>query len=115
MSENGGDVLEILLDRREAPRGLVHADANCRIGEDSFMGVARNLSEEGLFIETSWSPIAGHKVEVELCFRGYPMVLRLRGEVARVERDGARGVGVRLIGIDAAARAELRNWFSTDR
>jgi len=115
VSGGGGEVLEILLDRREASRGLVQADATCQIGDDAFIGVARNLSEEGLFIETAWSPAAGNKVEIDLSFRGYPMVLRLCGEVARVERDGAQGVGIRLIGLDAAARVELRNWFSTER
>lgn len=115
MSETGGDVLEIMLDRRDASRGLVLADATCKIGEESFIGVARNLSEEGLFVETAWSPDAGNKVEIDLSFRGYPVVLRLHGEVARVERDGARGIGIRLVGLDAAAREELRNWFSTER
>jgi hypothetical protein len=115
VAKSGGEVLEILLDRREASRGIVDAEATCQIGDEAFIGVARNLSEEGLFIETSWSPSAGNKVEVDLAFRGYPVVLRLRGEVARVERDGARGIGIRLVGLDAAARDELRQWFSTDR
>ena len=114
MSELTGEVLEITLDRRDKNRGLVQADATCRIGEESFIGTARNLSEEGLFIETSWQPRTGNKIEMELAFRGFPMVLRLRGEVARVEHYGVRGLGIRLIGLDAAARRELRNWFSVD-
>ena len=114
MSEQRGEILEITLDRRDKSRGLVEADATCCIGEESFIGKARNLSEEGLFIETSWQPHMGHKIEMDLSFRGYPMVLRLRGEVARVERYGAHGIGIRLIGLDAAARDELRNWFSVD-
>ena len=114
MSERN-EVLEILLDRRETSRGLVQADATCRIGEESFIGTARNLSEEGIFIETTWKPRAGNKIDIELAFRAYPMVLRLRGEVARVEQFGVHGIGIRLVGLDAAARRELRNWFSTDR
>ena len=114
MSEPRGEVLEILLDQRDASRGLVCADATCQIGGDTFTGIARNLSEEGLFIETSWAPDTGHKVEIDLAFSGHPVVLRLCGEVARVERDGARGIGIRLVGLDAAARDELCNWFSAD-
>jgi hypothetical protein len=72
-------------------RWLVNAEATCKVGEDSFIGVACTLSEDGLFIETAWLPREGSKVEVELSFRGYPMVLRLAGEVARLGRDGARG------------------------
>ncbi len=114
VSDHDG-VMEILLDRRDKSRGLVQADATCRMGDESFIGTARNLSEEGLFIETSWKPRTGNKVEIELSFSAYPMVLRLRGEVARVEQYGVRGIGIRLIGLDAAARRELRNWFSTER
>ena len=117
MSDRNDPVLEILLDRRQVSRGLVQADAMCRVGADSFFGTARDLSEEGLFIETAGAPEIGHKVAIELSFRAYPIVLRLRGEVARVKAqgaEGARGIGIRLLGLDSAARKELRSWFSAD-
>ena len=114
MSHHDGEILEILLDRRESSRGMVQAQATCKIGDASFIGVARNLSEEGLFIETDWVPERGHEIEIALSFLAHPVTLRLRGEVARIERNGVRGIGIRLVGLDAAAREELRNWFRTD-
>jgi len=114
VSDDSSEVLEIMLDRRDMSRGLVQADASCKIGDAEFAGTARNLSEEGLFIETDWAPRTGHKIEIDLSFRAYPVVLRLIGEVARVERYGVLGIGIRLLGLDSAARRELRNWFASD-
>ena len=77
-------------ERRDSERLLVELNVSfCDLGrpEESFEDVARNLSEGGVFIETSVGLPLGTPLQLEVRFGpGKPSVV-VNGEVIRVEAE----------------------------
>jgi hypothetical protein len=72
-------------------------------------GVVEDLSRSGMFIATDVVDVLGAHASIDLDLPGDGPV-QLRGEVVRVERDGKRGLGIK-IARDDEARRPLANFM----
>ncbi|WP_342130764.1 PilZ domain-containing protein [Hydrogenophaga sp. OTU3427] len=84
-------------DQRSEPREPVSLPVTSGQGG---LGVTRDISASGLFLQTDGLQVMGSLIELEIALDtpGGPMKLCATGEVVRVEvKDGKTGVGLKFV------------------
>ena len=101
-----------------APRLAKRMTCAVSFGEQRYTGVVLNVSQSGLFVQTSAPPVRGEDVELELNPPGEEQAIPLRAEVVwrRVVptqlRSSARGgMGVRIVSADESYYNALADWM----
>jgi hypothetical protein len=99
-----------LSDRRSSQRIPVTLRASYRSSTTVLDGVVEDLSRSGMFIATEAVDVPGAAAQIEVDLPGDGPI-HVRAEVVRVgERDGRRGIAVR-IARDDDARRPLANYM----
>ena len=85
------------MDKREAVRVPVHAQASCRGSGIVIEGLVEDVSRSGLFLRAPMGLRPGSAAEIEVDLVGEPP-LHLEVEVVRVEvGSGREGMGLRFV------------------
>lgn len=88
-------------DRRDLPREARVAPVICRVGNDTFDGVLRDVSAGGAFLETSWLFDATQEIHLVIDIPGRGSIAatgRPTRVVARRSQDSYQvGVAVRFV------------------
>lgn len=93
-------------ERRDLPREDRISPVLCRVGDDTFDGITRNLSASGLFLETEWLFDSTQDIRVVLDIPGKGTIAatgRPTRVVARPKGAARYQIGVALRFLEANA------------
>lgn len=97
-------------EKRRALRSPIEVSATCTEGAGGFRGTTRNLTPEGLFLETDHALSPGARLELAIALPDGGEPARVAGRVAhrsKLHEDGPSGLGIELVGIDGPVRDRL--------
>lgn len=98
------------VQQRRFPRMPVQVQVVYGSRRDRLAGTTRDLSPEGMLIESATELDRGTRLQLEFTLPGQAQVLRTDAEVVRTTRLGSarkHGLGVRFVGAPAAVRETI--------
>jgi hypothetical protein len=105
------------LERRSSPRARSRVEASYEDVDRQVFLYTVDLSEDGVFLISPTSPPIGASAMVLLELPGNPVILRLRGSVARQQTQPVAGFAVRFDprGTADTSRRSLRDFVESTR
>ncbi len=83
-----------MLERRQSTRMAYFTSAQLMNDGGAWEGAVRNISTDGMFVETAQGFTKGERLKVEFCLRHSRQTVEMAAEIKRVTPEG---VGIQIL------------------